>query len=163
MMYHDSLYPPQPGGNILAHFSTTRIMLRKGRGEQRIAKIHDSPCLPESESIFEIYAGGVRNGGDWEWERVTRWSQRHPKAMYMVYQHSTHAGMPSVFEVERNGQGQEGMGFCLLRPSQLCLQKLTSWEVKHLGLGRLVLVWSLLPFVICYIISRWFRWFPISV
>lgn len=43
--------------------------------------------------------------------------------MYMVYQHSTHAGMPSVFEVESNGQGQEGMGFCLLRPSQLCLPK----------------------------------------
>lgn len=35
-------------GNILAHFSTTRVMLRKGRGEQRIAKIVDSPCLPES-------------------------------------------------------------------------------------------------------------------
>lgn len=38
----------QASGNILAHFSTTRVMLRKGRGEQRIAKIVDSPCLPES-------------------------------------------------------------------------------------------------------------------
>lgn len=57
-------YPKPVGGHILAHFSTTRVMLRKGRGEQRVAKIYDSPCLPESESIFEIYNGGVRNGGD---------------------------------------------------------------------------------------------------
>lgn len=56
---------PKPvGGHILAHFSTTRIFLRKGRGEQRVAKIYDSPWLPESESIFEIFAGGVRNGSD---------------------------------------------------------------------------------------------------
>jgi RecA/RadA recombinase len=38
-------------GHILAHFSTTRVMLRKGRGEQRVAKIYDSPCLPESCSV----------------------------------------------------------------------------------------------------------------
>eukprot|EP00435_Cladocopium_sp_Y103_P039585 s1982_g10.t1 len=48
----------QRGGHILAHFSTTRAMLRKGRGEQCIAKIYDSPCLPESESIFERFAPG---------------------------------------------------------------------------------------------------------
>ncbi|CAE7738955.1 DMC1A, partial [Symbiodinium necroappetens] len=53
-------HPKPVGGHILAHFSTTRIMLRKGRAEQRIAKIYDSPCLPESESVFEIFAGGVR-------------------------------------------------------------------------------------------------------
>lgn len=34
--------PKKPiGGNILAHASTTRIALRKGRGETRIAKIYD--------------------------------------------------------------------------------------------------------------------------
>ena len=34
--------PKKPiGGNILAHASTTRISLRKGRGEVRIAKIYD--------------------------------------------------------------------------------------------------------------------------
>jgi len=37
------------GGNIMAHASTTRLYLRKGRGENRIVKIYDSPCLPESE------------------------------------------------------------------------------------------------------------------
>lgn len=34
-------------------------MLRKGRGEQRIIKVVDSPTIPESDSIFEIAANGV--------------------------------------------------------------------------------------------------------
>ena len=38
------------GGNIIAHASTTRLMLRKGRGENRVCKIVDSPCLPEGEA-----------------------------------------------------------------------------------------------------------------
>lgn len=37
------------GGNIMAHASTTRLYLRKGRGENRIVKVYDSPCLPETE------------------------------------------------------------------------------------------------------------------
>uniref|UniRef100_A0A7S1AVC9 Meiotic recombination protein DMC1 n=1 Tax=Noctiluca scintillans TaxID=2966 RepID=A0A7S1AVC9_NOCSC len=57
-------HPKPVGGHILAHFSTTRVFLRKGRAEQRVAKIFDSPWLPESESIFEIFAGGIRNGSD---------------------------------------------------------------------------------------------------
>ena len=46
-MFSFSLYsfqadPKKPiGGHILAHASTTRISLRKGRGETRIAKIYD--------------------------------------------------------------------------------------------------------------------------
>jgi RecA/RadA recombinase len=31
------------GGHVLAHASTTRVLLRKGRGEERVAKIVDSP------------------------------------------------------------------------------------------------------------------------
>lgn len=31
------------GGHVLAHASTTRVLLRKGRGEERVAKIMDSP------------------------------------------------------------------------------------------------------------------------
>jgi meiotic recombination protein DMC1 len=33
------------GGHILAHASATRILLRKGRGEERVAKIQDSPGM----------------------------------------------------------------------------------------------------------------------
>lgn len=47
------------GGHIMAHASTTRLSLRKGRGEQRIMKVYDSPCLPEAEAIFGIYEDGV--------------------------------------------------------------------------------------------------------
>ncbi|CAG0909526.1 unnamed protein product, partial [Cyprideis torosa] len=52
--------PKKPvGGHILAHASTTRIALRKGKGELRIAKIYDSPDLPESEATYAICEGGV--------------------------------------------------------------------------------------------------------
>lgn len=47
------------GGHIMAHSSTTRLSFRKGKGEQRIVKVYDSPCLPESECIFGIYTDGV--------------------------------------------------------------------------------------------------------
>lgn len=47
------------GGHIMAHASTTRLSLRKGRGEQRIMKVYDSPCLPEAEGTFGIYEDGV--------------------------------------------------------------------------------------------------------
>ena len=52
--------PKKPvGGNIMAHASTTRLYLRKGRGDTRICKIYDSPCLPESEAIFQISNEGI--------------------------------------------------------------------------------------------------------
>ncbi|EJW05219.1 DNA repair protein RAD51 [Edhazardia aedis USNM 41457] len=52
--------PKKPvGGNIMAHASTTRLYLRKGRGETRICKIYDSPCLPESEAVFAITEHGI--------------------------------------------------------------------------------------------------------
>ncbi|CAO3568349.1 unnamed protein product [Mortierella alpina] len=47
------------GGNIMAHSSTTRLSLRKGRGENRVCKIYDSPCLPEAEAQFSIGAHGI--------------------------------------------------------------------------------------------------------
>merc|ERR1712130_376592 len=52
------------GGNIMAHASTTRIKLRKGRGETRIAKIVDSPCLPEDQTTFAITAQGIIDAPD---------------------------------------------------------------------------------------------------
>jgi len=52
------------GGHIMAHASTTRLSLRKGRGEQRIVKVYDSPCLPEGEAIFGIYDDGVGDARD---------------------------------------------------------------------------------------------------
>eukprot|EP00999_Lentomonas_sp_LEN2_P002660 NODE_536_length_1386_cov_108.259730_g501_i0.p1 GENE.NODE_536_length_1386_cov_108.259730_g501_i0~~NODE_536_length_1386_cov_108.259730_g501_i0.p1 ORF type:complete len:353 (-),score=72.66 NODE_536_length_1386_cov_108.259730_g501_i0:227-1285(-) len=52
--------PKKPvGGHILAHASTTRLYLRKGRGEQRICKIYDSPSIPESEATFALHETGI--------------------------------------------------------------------------------------------------------
>ena len=48
----------------MAHASTTRLYLRKGRGENRICKIYDSPCLPESEAVFSIGADGIGDTKD---------------------------------------------------------------------------------------------------
>ncbi|WVF67816.1 meiotic recombinase Dmc1 [Kwoniella sp. CBS 6097] len=46
------------GGHILAHASATRIQLRKGRGEERIAKLMDSPDQPEGEATYVLKSGG---------------------------------------------------------------------------------------------------------
>ncbi|KNC81985.1 DNA repair protein RAD51 like 1 [Sphaeroforma arctica JP610] len=52
--------PKKPiGGNIMAHASTTRLYFRKGRGDNRICKVYDSPCLPESEVMFSIGKSGI--------------------------------------------------------------------------------------------------------
>ncbi|MCJ1280967.1 Meiotic recombination protein dmc1 [Xylographa opegraphella] len=47
------------GGHILAHASTTRVLLRKGRGDERVAKIQDSPDCPEREATYIITTGGI--------------------------------------------------------------------------------------------------------
>ncbi|KAL1599367.1 hypothetical protein SLS59_006384 [Nothophoma quercina] len=49
------------GGHILAHASATRILLRKGRGEERVAKIQDSPDMPEREATYIITNGGIND------------------------------------------------------------------------------------------------------
>lgn len=47
------------GGNIIAHASTTRLRLRKGRGENRIMSVYDSPSLPEADCQFALSNAGV--------------------------------------------------------------------------------------------------------
>jgi len=47
------------GGHIIAHASTTRLSLRKGRAESRVCKVYDSPCLPESEAMYAITQDGI--------------------------------------------------------------------------------------------------------
>jgi DNA repair protein RadA len=49
------------GGNIVAHGSTVRLYLRKGKGEQRVAKVVDAPHLPEGEAVFSITEHGISN------------------------------------------------------------------------------------------------------
>lgn len=47
------------GGNIMAHASTTRLRLRKGRGDNRICTVFDSPTLPEADAQFAVGPAGV--------------------------------------------------------------------------------------------------------
>ncbi len=47
------------GGNIVAHGCTTRVFLRKGNGSKRIARLVDSPYLPERDLIFSIDETGI--------------------------------------------------------------------------------------------------------
>jgi meiotic recombination protein DMC1 len=57
--------PKKPiGGNIMGHASTVRIYLKKGRGDNRIAKVVDAPDLPEGEATFALAAGGVIDSAD---------------------------------------------------------------------------------------------------
>jgi meiotic recombination protein DMC1 len=52
------------GGNILAHASTTRLYFRKGKGEQRVCKIYDSPLIAEGECTFQLANGGIIDPSD---------------------------------------------------------------------------------------------------
>ncbi|MFW6230763.1 MAG: DNA repair and recombination protein RadA [Nanoarchaeota archaeon] len=49
------------GGNIVGHASTFRIYLRKGKKGSRVAKLIDSPSLPEGEATFYVEASGLRD------------------------------------------------------------------------------------------------------
>ena len=49
------------GGHVLAHAATYRVYLRKSKGEKRIARLVDSPNLPEKEVVFRITSEGVRD------------------------------------------------------------------------------------------------------
>jgi len=49
------------GGHVLAHACTTRVWLRRAEGGKRIAKVFDSPCLPEAERIFKITEKGIED------------------------------------------------------------------------------------------------------
>ncbi len=54
--------PTKPiGGHVLAHMATYRLYLRKGKEEKRIARLVDSPSMPESECVFRVCPDGVRD------------------------------------------------------------------------------------------------------
>ncbi len=47
------------GGHIVAHGTGVRIYLRRGKKGTRVAKLMDSPSLPEGEAIFRISEKGI--------------------------------------------------------------------------------------------------------
>jgi len=59
----DSTFGPQQpkaiGGHVVGHAVHTRVFIRKGRGNLRIARITASPFLPEGETPFRITDLGI--------------------------------------------------------------------------------------------------------
>lgn len=52
--------PTRPvGGHVVGHTATFRIYLRKSKGEKRIARLVDSPNLPDGEAIFSVSMEGM--------------------------------------------------------------------------------------------------------
>ncbi len=49
------------GGNIVGHASTFRMYLRRGKQGSRVAKLIDSPNLPDNECQFYVTMKGVRD------------------------------------------------------------------------------------------------------
>lgn len=50
------------GGNIVGHTATFRVYLRKGKAGKRIARLIDSPYLPEGETVIQLREDGVVDG-----------------------------------------------------------------------------------------------------
>jgi DNA repair protein RadA len=60
----DTMYgdPNKPtGGHVMAHACTHRVFLRKGRQNTRLARVIDSPSLPEEKIRFAITAAGIED------------------------------------------------------------------------------------------------------
>ena len=54
--------PTRPvGGHIVGHSATFRVYLRKSKGGKRIARLIDSPSLPEAEAVFSVSEDGIRD------------------------------------------------------------------------------------------------------
>ncbi len=49
------------GGHIVGHQATYRVYLRRSKESKRIAKLIDSPWLPEGETVFTVGKDGVRD------------------------------------------------------------------------------------------------------
>jgi DNA repair protein RadA len=52
------------GGNIVGHASTYRMYFRRGKQGSRVAKLIDSPNLPENECQFFVTGKGIKDEGE---------------------------------------------------------------------------------------------------
>ncbi len=59
MMFGDPTTPV--GGNILGHASTYRLYFRRGKAGSRVAKLIDSPNLPDNETVFFLTEKGIKD------------------------------------------------------------------------------------------------------
>ncbi|MEM3467697.1 MAG: DNA repair and recombination protein RadA [archaeon] len=59
MLFGDPTTPI--GGHIVGHQSSYRVYLRKSKDDKRIARLVDSPYLPEGECIFRVTERGIED------------------------------------------------------------------------------------------------------
>jgi len=59
MMFGDPTTPV--GGHIVGHMSTYRLYVRRGKQGSRVAKLIDSPNLPDNETVFFVTKHGIRD------------------------------------------------------------------------------------------------------
>jgi DNA repair protein RadA len=49
------------GGNVVGHATKTRLYLRKSKEDKRVAKLVDSPSLPDGEALYRITENGIED------------------------------------------------------------------------------------------------------
>ncbi|MDD5331362.1 MAG: DNA repair and recombination protein RadA [Candidatus Nanoarchaeia archaeon] len=49
------------GGHVLAHASTYRVYVRRGKKGTRVAKLVDAPAMPDAECIFSVTDDGIQD------------------------------------------------------------------------------------------------------
>jgi DNA repair protein RadA len=59
LMFGDPTTPI--GGNIVGHQATYRLYFRKSKDDKRIARLVDSPSMPEAECVFRVTPKGVED------------------------------------------------------------------------------------------------------
>ena len=52
------------GGHVLAHLVDTRVSIRKGKGEQRVAQVLQHAFKGEAEATLQITPGGIDDAKD---------------------------------------------------------------------------------------------------
>jgi DNA repair protein RadA len=53
--------PKGTGGHVLAHTPTHRVYIRRSSKSKRVAKMEDSPYLPQREAAFKLSDQGVED------------------------------------------------------------------------------------------------------
>ena len=54
--------PTRPvSGHVMGHTATFRLYLRKSKDDKRIARLVDSPNLPDGEALFSVTTDGLKD------------------------------------------------------------------------------------------------------
>ncbi len=80
------------GGHVLAHQSTYRLYVRRGREGTRIARMVDAPNLIEAEAVFKIFEDGLRDPDYKPEEKRTCCEKKFTKEKFKEHNEKEHVG-----------------------------------------------------------------------